>query len=49
MRYDYTTIRAAKIRKKLKTQNSGKDMEKPAHSYIIGGNVQCAKEFSSFL
>ena len=39
MRYQFTLVRTATIKKNLQTLNSGEDVEKWESSCIVGGNV----------
>ena len=39
MRYHYTSIRIAKIKLRVTSPNTGEDMDKPDHSYIVAENI----------
>ena len=53
MRYHYTSIRIAKIKLRVTSPNTGEDMDKPDHSYIVVENIKwynhSGEQFGSFL
>ena len=53
MSYHYTSIRIAKIKLRVTSPNTGEDMDKPDHSYIVVENIKwynhSGKQFGSFL